>query len=87
MHPVDLLYSGLMVAAIMLSLWTGALLTATVLFFAPSVFVPAHQKSAPRAATIASTERHVSQAPAHSSSLSQAALARPAAGRIMCSRD
>lgn len=63
MESADLLYSGLLLAALMLSLWTAALLTAACFFFAPFVTASA-SKSAPGAATIASTEGHVSRAPA-----------------------
>jgi hypothetical protein len=50
MERADLLYSGLMFAAGMLSLWTALLLTATFIALAPSL-----RKSAPSAATISST--------------------------------
>jgi hypothetical protein len=50
MERADLLYSGLMFAAGMLSLWTALLLTATFVALAPSI-----RKSAPSAATISST--------------------------------
>jgi len=49
MERADLLYSGLMFAAGMLSVWTALLLTATLVALAPSL-----RKSAPRAATISS---------------------------------
>jgi hypothetical protein len=52
MESADLLYSGLMFAAGMLSLWTAVLLTAAFVALAPSL-----RKSAPTAATISSTER------------------------------
>ena len=52
MERADLLYSGLMFAAGMLSLWTALLLTATFVALAPSV-----RKSAPAAATISSTTK------------------------------
>jgi len=45
-----LLYSGLMFAAGMLSLWTGVLLTATLIALAPAL-----RKSSSSAATISST--------------------------------
>lgn len=38
MEQADLLYSGLLVAALILSLWTGALVTAACVFFAPYFF-------------------------------------------------
>src|SRR5271163_3997198 len=50
MERADLLYSGLMFAAGMLSLWTVFLLTAAFVVLAPSL-----RKSAPTAATISST--------------------------------
>jgi hypothetical protein len=50
MERADLLYSGLMFAAGMLSLWTALLLTAAFVALAPSL-----GKSAPAAATISST--------------------------------
>jgi hypothetical protein len=49
MERADLLYSGLMFAAGMLSVWTALLLTATFVVLAPSL-----RKSASRAATISS---------------------------------
>lgn len=52
MERADLLYSGLMFAAGMLSLWTALLLTAAFVAIAPSL-----RKSAPTAATISSTRR------------------------------
>jgi len=82
MERADLLYSGLIFAALLLSLWTAALLTVAFVFFAPRVFGAASvsasmlPKSASRAATISSTEPHVSQEPAPSRSLSEAAPAR-----------
>ncbi len=39
MNSIDLLYSGLMFAALMLSLWTVALLTAACCFFTPALRV------------------------------------------------
>jgi hypothetical protein len=36
MEHVDLLYSGLIVTALMLSLWAAVLVTAACIFFAPS---------------------------------------------------
>jgi hypothetical protein len=53
MERADLLYSGLMFAAGMLSLWTALLITAAFVALAPSL-----GKSAPAAATISSTEGH-----------------------------
>lgn len=49
MEHADLLYSGLMFAAGMLSLWTALLLTFTFIVLAPSL-----RKAAPSAATISS---------------------------------
>jgi hypothetical protein len=44
MQEADLLYSGLIVTALMLSIWTGALLAAACVFFAPKFLAPrAHQ--------------------------------------------
>lgn len=40
MERADLLYSGLILAALMLSLWTAGLLTAACVFFAPAVLAP-----------------------------------------------
>jgi len=57
MERADLLYSGLMFAAGMLSLWTGLLLTATFVALAPSLGKSALGESAPSAATISSTRR------------------------------
>ncbi len=37
MEQADLLYSGLMVTALMLSVWAGALATVTCIFFAPDL--------------------------------------------------
>jgi hypothetical protein len=54
MERADLLYSGIMFAAVLLSLWTPLLLALTIISFAP---MP--QKSAPATATISSTRRHV----------------------------
>jgi hypothetical protein len=50
MEQADWLYSGLMFAAGMLSLWTALLLTAAFLALAPAL-----RKSAPAAVTISST--------------------------------
>jgi len=38
MEAADLLYFGLLATALMLSLWTGALVTAAFVFFAPTSF-------------------------------------------------
>lgn len=108
MERVDLLYSGLLVAAFILTLWTAFLLTATFVFFAPafrfasigprmawrqfrqnadrapSSAEPDHppsksalskaglSKSAPAAATIASTLGYVPPASSPTHSLSEA---------------
>ena len=37
MEQTDLLYSGVIATALLLSVWTGALLTATCIFFAPAI--------------------------------------------------
>ncbi len=42
MERADLLYSGLIATALLLSIWTGALVTAACVFFAPALF---HRKS------------------------------------------
>jgi len=67
MERADLLYSGLMFAAGMLSLWTALLVTATFVALATSL-----RKSAPRAATISSTRRHGAQEPTPPISVSEA---------------
>jgi hypothetical protein len=54
MERADLLYSGIMFAAVLLSLWTPVLLALTIISFAPPL-----RKSAPAAATISSTRRPV----------------------------
>jgi hypothetical protein len=71
MERADLLYSGLMFAAVMLSLWTALLLTATFVSLAPSF-----GKSATTTATISSTKRHDAQEPTPAPSLSEALPAR-----------
>ena len=90
MERADLLYSGLMFAAGMLSVWTALLLTAAFVALAP-----ASRKSAPIAATISSTERHGptdrrseqrrlehhgAEEPTSARSLSEALPARPLPG-------
>ena len=71
MERADLLYSGLMFAAGMLSVWTALLLTATFVALAPSL-----RKSAPAAATISSRRRnsphHGAEEPTPPRSLSEA---------------
>jgi hypothetical protein len=57
MERADLLYSGLMFAAGMLSVWTALLFTATVVALVPSFRKSALRKSAPPTATISSTRR------------------------------
>jgi hypothetical protein len=54
MERADLLYSGIMFAAVLLSLWTPVLLALTIISFAPPP-----RKSAPAAATISFRRRHV----------------------------
>ena len=56
MERSDLLYSGLMFAAGMLSLWTALLFTAAFIALAPSF-----QKSASSAVTISSRRSHTSR--------------------------
>jgi hypothetical protein len=53
MEHADLLYSGIMFAAVLLSLWTPLLLALTIVSFAPPL-----RKSAPATATISSTRRY-----------------------------
>jgi hypothetical protein len=78
MERADLLYSGLMFAAGMLSVWTALLLTATFVALAPSL-----RKSAPGTATISSTERHGAQEPAPSRPLSEALPQQSVLGRAL----
>jgi hypothetical protein len=93
MESADLLYSGLMFAAGMLSLWTAVLLTAAFVALAPSL-----RKSAPTAATISSTERrdlaqhrlaqhdlaqHGAEKPTPARSLSEALPQRSVLGRAL----
>jgi hypothetical protein len=83
MEGADLLYSGLMFAAGMLSLWTALLLTAAFIALAPSL-----RKSAPAAATISSTEGHVlaqhgAEKPTPARSLSEALPQRSVLGRAL----
>jgi len=67
MERADLLYSGLMFAAGMLSLWTALLLTATFVALAPSL-----GKSAPTTATISSTKLHGAEETTPARSVSEA---------------
>jgi hypothetical protein len=78
MQRADLLYSGLMFAAGLLSLWAALLLTAAFVALAPAL-----RKSAPCAATISSTEHHGAKEPTPSSSLSEAPPRRAAMGRAL----
>lgn len=83
MERADLLYSGLMFAAGILSLWTALLLTAAFIFLAPSL-----RKSAPRAATISSRnttayQDHGAEEATPPSSLSQASPQRSVGGRAL----
>lgn len=81
MHRIDLLYSGLMLAAGMLSLWTALLVTATVVALAPAL-----RNSAPRAATISSTSSiptHGAEKATSPRSLSEALPQRPVLGRAL----
>src|ERR1700691_3219362 len=87
MEHADLLYSGLMFAAGMLSLWTVLLLTAAIVVLAPRL-----RKSATGAATISSTrglaerfanhhfEQHGAEEATPARSLSQAISGRPHLG-------
>lgn len=84
MERADLLYSGLMFAAGMLSLWTALLLTAAFVFLSPWP-----RKSAPSAATI-SSRTHTAAYPDHgaeeatpSDSLPQASPQRSARRRTL----
>jgi hypothetical protein len=76
MERADLLYSGLMFAAGLLSLWTALLVTATLVAVASSL-----RKSAPGAATISSTQRHGAEEPTPSRSVSEALPQRSVLGR------
>lgn len=89
MEGADLLYSGLMFTAGILSLWTALLLTAVFVFLAPSP-----RKSAPRAATISLSRNraayhndayqdHGAEEAAPPRSLSQASPHRSASGRTL----
>jgi hypothetical protein len=88
MEHVDLLYSGLMFAAGMLSVWTVLLVTATFATLSPSL-----RKTAATTATISSRERHVPahQVPVHHGaekatpprSVSEALPQRPVLGRAL----
>ena len=78
MERADLLYSGLMFAAGMLSLWTALLLTATFVALAPAL-----RKSASTAATISSTESHAAEEPTPPRSVSEALPQRSRLGRAL----
>ena len=80
MAQVDFLYSGLMFAAGMLSLWTMLLVTATFLTLSPSL-----RKSAARTATISSTnsKRHAAEKATPPRPLSQALPQRSILGRAL----
>ena len=79
MKRADLLYSGLMFAAeSMLLLWTAVLLTAAVLVLGPSA-----RKSAPGAATIASTTVHGAEEPTSPRPLPEALPQRSSLGRSL----
>jgi hypothetical protein len=89
MERADLLYSGLMFTADMLSLWTALLLTAAFV-----ALVPSFQKSAPSAATISSgrnqnfsnhaLDHHGAEESSSSHSLFEALPERSVLGRIVC---
>jgi hypothetical protein len=80
MERADLLYSGLMFAAGMLSLWTALLFTAAF-----AALVPSLRKPGSSAATILSTRNlliaHGAEESTSSYSLSQAPPQRPVLGR------
>jgi len=83
MERADILYSGLMFAAGMLSVWTALLLTVTFVTLAPSF-----RKSAPTAATISSTRNrgclnHGAEQPTPPRSLSEALPRRTRLGRAL----
>jgi hypothetical protein len=82
MERADILYSGLMFAAGMLSLWTALLVTATFVALTPSL-----RKSAPTAATILPTRSrliaHGAEKPTPSHSLSEAPQEWPLLGWIV----
>ena len=83
MERADLLYSGLMFAAGILSVWTALLLTATCVALAPAL-----RKSAPSAATISSTEdrgptHHGAEEPTPPRSLPEALPRRSRLGRAL----
>ena len=78
MERADLLYSGLMLAAVLLSLWTALLVTATFVALAPS-----HRKSGAAAATISVAKTHVSEKAATSRPVSEALPHGPFPGRAM----
>ena len=78
MERADLLYSGLMFAAGLLSLWTALLLTAAFVALAPSL-----GKSASTAATISSTKRHGAEKPTPPRSVSKALPQRSRLGRAL----
>ena len=82
MERADLLYSGLMFAAGMLSLWTAVLLTAAFVVLLPSL-----RKPPSRAATILSRRSylvaHGAKKPTSSHSLSEAPSQRPVLGRAV----
>lgn len=78
MERADLLYSGLMYTAEVMSiLWTAVLLAAAYLVFCPS------RKSEPAAATISSTRLHGPQEPTPPGPISEALSQRPSAGRAV----
>ena len=78
MERADLLYSGLMFTAGMLSLWTALLLTAAFAVLARPL-----RKSAPAAATISSTRSHAAEEPTPSRSVSEALPQRSGLGRAL----
>lgn len=78
MEHIDLLYSGLMFAAGMLSLWTALLATVTFITLGSSL-----RKSESRAATISSTIRDGAEKSPSAASLSKALPQRPVLGRAV----
>jgi len=80
MERADLLYSGLMFAAGMLSVWTA-------LLAAFAVLAPSLRKSASSTATISSTlsstQRHAAEEPTSPRSLSEALPQRSGLGRAL----
>jgi hypothetical protein len=94
MDHADLLYWGCLTAAGILSVWTAALLTATLVALAPSFgtkprtsfrtkFQSTFRKFAPGAATISSTRNHGTEEPTPPRPLSEALPQRSRLGRAL----